>query len=46
MVIALAVLLVCAFMFAIYAFVRTEELHLVPRGKHEKPPLDQASQSK
>ena len=39
MVIALATLLVSAFMFVIYAIVRIEEHHLVRRPKDKEPPL-------
>lgn len=45
MVIVLAVLPVCAFMFAVYAIVRTEERHLLRRGKHKEQCLPQAFKS-
>jgi hypothetical protein len=37
MVFAIAALLICATMFAVYAIVRTEEHHLVERRKDEGP---------
>jgi hypothetical protein len=45
MLIALATLLVCAFMFVVYGIVRTEERHLIERRKDEEPPLGRGSKT-